>query len=44
MTAEGGEAENGANIGILMREARFPRIPGAVGNAPGRPGLVRPFR
>ena len=33
MIAEGGKAVSGANIGILMLEARFPRIPGDMGNA-----------
>ena len=33
MTARGGKAIYGANIGILMLEARFPRIPGDMGNA-----------
>ena len=33
MIAEGGKAVYGANIGILMLEARFPRIPGDMGNA-----------
>jgi hypothetical protein len=33
MIAEGGKAIYGANIGILMLEARFPRIPGDMGNA-----------
>lgn len=32
-TARGGKALYGAPIGILMLEARFPRIPGDVGNA-----------
>jgi len=27
MIAEGGKAENGANIGILMLEARYPCLP-----------------
>jgi len=31
--AYGGKAIYGARIGILMLEARFPRIPGDVGNA-----------
>jgi Asp/Glu/hydantoin racemase len=31
--AEGGKAVYGAAVGILMLEARFPRIPGDVGNA-----------
>jgi Asp/Glu/hydantoin racemase len=31
--AQGGKAIYGAAIGILMLEARFPRIPGDVGNA-----------
>jgi Asp/Glu/hydantoin racemase len=30
---EGGKAVYGASIGILMLEARFPRIPGDMGNA-----------
>jgi hypothetical protein len=33
MIAEGGKAVYGANIGILMLEARFPRIQGDMGNA-----------
>ncbi len=33
MIAEGGKAIYGASIGILMLEARFPRIPGDMGNA-----------
>ncbi len=33
MIAEGGKAVYGASIGILMLEARFPRIPGDMGNA-----------
>jgi Asp/Glu/hydantoin racemase len=33
MIAEGGKAVYGATIGILMLEARFPRIPGDMGNA-----------
>ena len=33
MIAEGGKAIYGAHIGILMLEARFPRIPGDMGNA-----------
>lgn len=31
--AEGGKAVFGARLGILMLEARFPRIPGDMGNA-----------
>ncbi len=31
--AQGGKAVYGAAVGILMLEARFPRIPGDVGNA-----------
>ena len=31
--ARGGKAVYGAAVGILMLEARFPRIPGDVGNA-----------
>jgi Asp/Glu/hydantoin racemase len=31
--AQGGKAVYGARLGILMLEARFPRIPGDVGNA-----------
>ena len=33
MRVEGGKAIYGARIGILMLEARFPRIPGDMGNA-----------
>ena len=33
MIARGGKAVYGANIGILMLEAHFPRIPGDMGNA-----------
>lgn len=33
MIATGGKAIYGAGIGILMLEARFPRIPGDMGNA-----------
>jgi Asp/Glu/hydantoin racemase len=33
MTAKGGKAIYGASVGILMLEARFPRIPGDMGNA-----------
>lgn len=32
-TVKGGKAVYGAAVGILMLEARFPRIPGDVGNA-----------
>lgn len=32
-TAKGGKAIYGASVGILMLEARFPRIPGDMGNA-----------
>ena len=32
-TARGGKAIYGAAVGILMLEARFPRIPGDMGNA-----------
>jgi Asp/Glu/hydantoin racemase len=31
--ATGGKAIQGASVGILMLEARFPRIPGDIGNA-----------
>lgn len=31
--ARGGKAVHGARIGILMLDARFPRVPGDVGNA-----------
>jgi Asp/Glu/hydantoin racemase len=33
MKAQGGKAVYGAAVGILMLEARFPRIPGDMGNA-----------
>ncbi|MCV2865529.1 aspartate/glutamate racemase family protein [Defluviimonas sp. WL0075] len=33
MIATGGKAVYGATVGILMLEARFPRIPGDMGNA-----------
>ena len=33
MIAEGGKAVYGANIGLLMLEARYPRIQGDMGNA-----------
>ncbi|MEM7719877.1 MAG: aspartate/glutamate racemase family protein [Pseudomonadota bacterium] len=33
MRVEGGKAIYGASVGILMLEARFPRIPGDMGNA-----------
>ncbi|MEO0916019.1 MAG: aspartate/glutamate racemase family protein [Pseudomonadota bacterium] len=33
MQVEGGKAIYGASVGILMLEARFPRIPGDMGNA-----------
>ncbi len=33
MKATGGKAVHGAAVGILMLEARFPRIPGDMGNA-----------
>ena len=33
MIAEGGKPVQGASVGILMVEARFPRIPGDMGNA-----------
>jgi len=33
MIATGGKAIYGASVGILMLEARFPRIPGDMGNA-----------
>jgi len=33
MKAQGGKALYGAAVGILMLEARFPRIPGDMGNA-----------
>lgn len=33
MIARGGKAVYGASVGILMLEARFPRIPGDMGNA-----------
>lgn len=33
MKAKGGKAIQGASVGILMLEARFPRVPGDMGNA-----------
>lgn len=33
MIAKGGKSVYGASVGILMLEARFPRIPGDMGNA-----------
>ena len=33
MKVQGGKALYGASVGILMLEARFPRIPGDMGNA-----------
>ena len=33
MKVQGGKAIYGASVGILMLEARFPRIPGDMGNA-----------
>lgn len=33
MRAQGGKAVYGANVGILMLDAQFPRIPGDMGNA-----------
>ncbi|MBO6507783.1 MAG: aspartate/glutamate racemase family protein [Roseibium sp.] len=38
MIATGGKTVYGASVGILMLEARFPRIPGDMGNA-----LIWPF-
>ncbi|MCP5155613.1 MAG: aspartate/glutamate racemase family protein [Ectothiorhodospiraceae bacterium] len=38
VVARGGKAVYGASLGILMLEARFPRIPGDMGN-----GLTWPF-
>lgn len=37
MIAKGGKAIYGASVGILMLEARFPRIPGDMGNAESWP-------
>lgn len=37
MKAMGGKAIYGASVGILMLEARFPRIPGDMGNAASWP-------
>ena len=33
MRMSGGKAVYGASVGILMLDARFPRIPGDMGNA-----------
>ena len=41
MIATGGKAVYGADVGILMLEARFPRIPGDMGNARTWPFPVR---
>lgn len=41
MIARGGKAVYGAELGILMLEARFPRIPGDMGNALTWPFPVR---
>lgn len=41
MKTRGGKAVYGARIGILMLEARFPRIPGDMGNALTWPFPVR---
>ena len=41
MIAKGGKAVYGAEIGILMLEARFPRIPGDMGHAGSWPFPVR---
>ncbi|MEM7177544.1 MAG: aspartate/glutamate racemase family protein [Pseudomonadota bacterium] len=41
MKATGGKSVYGAEIGILMLEARFPRIPGDMGNALSWPFPVR---
>ena len=40
MIATGGKALYGASVGILMLEARFPRIPGDMGNALSWPFAV----
>ncbi|MGY4379021.1 hypothetical protein ACVWZ3_006660 [Bradyrhizobium sp. i1.3.6] len=39
--ARGGKAIYGAPLGILMLEARFPRIPGDMGNGTTWPGVPR---
>ncbi len=41
MIAQGGKAVYGVDVGILMLEARFPRIPGDMGNARTWPFPVR---
>ena len=41
MIATGGKSVYGASVGVLMLEARFPRIPGDMGNAATWPFPVR---
>ncbi|MEY9421273.1 hypothetical protein ABIF69_007715 [Bradyrhizobium japonicum] len=42
--ARGGKAIYGAPLGILMLEARFPRIPGDMGNGTTWPELAPQIR
>ena len=40
----GGYTNYGQNIGILMLDTRFPRIPGDIGNAKTNPGIPIRYR